>query len=203
MLNRRQGATVESHAVGPVSGPVLKKSIQSLIRNQVQALQVETTLIGTVRTKQASSQARKGTRGNTGSYWYEPTVHSRARKHHLTSSDSDTTSQAATPNGAKGGALAGTGKREGRESPTMTAPGRSARMAAGRVRREPPRKRVGRAAEAPPGRPPDVGARRGNEVKTPLLPQEIACRPQPGAGAASAQCLRGPEVAGSSAVDSP
>ena len=85
----------------------------------------------------------------------------------------------------------------------MTAPGRSARMVAGRVRREPPRKRVGRAAEAPPGRPPDVGARRGNEVKTPLLPQEIACRPQPGAGAASAQCLRGPEVAGSSAVDSP
>ena len=105
MLNPRQGATVESHAVGPVSGPALKKSIQSLIRNQVEALQVETTLIGTVRTKQASSQARKGTRGNTGSYWW------------CTAGLGNTTSQAATPNGANRGALAGTGSGRAESRP--------------------------------------------------------------------------------------
>ena len=102
---------------------------------------VETTLIWTVHTK---SQAKKGTRGNTGSC--QPMVDSRAWKHSLTSHG---------PNRAKRGARACKGSKRARVSPTKTAPGRAGRT----------------CCRAPPGRTPAVGARRSRCRGWPSAPR--------------------------------
>ena len=78
---------------------------------------------GTVHTKQAKSQARKGARGNKGSC--KPTVTGGLGQQGLEIIAA--ASQARTPNRAKRGASVGTGSRRARMSHTMTSPGRGGR----------------------------------------------------------------------------
>ena len=79
---------------------------------------VETTLIWTVHAKQAKSQARKRTQGNTGGSGCGKPGDSGLWL-------GNTASQARTPNRAKRGACAGTGSGMAKVSPTRTAPGRA------------------------------------------------------------------------------